>query len=296
MNQPCIVCFGEVLWDVLPSGAKPGGAPMNVAYHLQKLGMHTSVITRVGKDKWGDDLKMLLQQQGIATGEVQVDEVHSTGLVNATLKENNEVAYDIVFPVAWDFIGWKETFSTLVQQAAYFVFGSLAARNDVSRNTLFQLLQAANKKVLDINLRPPHFNRKSLTELLQQADILKLNDHEVKLISGWFGDYHAIDDQVRRVQEEFSMDTILVTRGSEGALICQSGELFHHKGYKVTVADTVGSGDAFLAGYLYKTANGSEPADALAFANALGAFIATQAGACPEYDVTSVSKIMRAEQ
>ncbi|HYO20780.1 MAG TPA: PfkB family carbohydrate kinase, partial [Flavisolibacter sp.] len=269
---------------------------MNVAYHLQKLGMHTSVITRVGKDKWGDDLKMLLQQQGIATGEVQVDEVHSTGLVNATLKENNEVAYDIVFPVAWDFIGWKETFSTLVQQAAYFVFGSLAARNDVSRNTLFQLLQAANKKVLDINLRPPHFNRKSLTELLQQADILKLNDHEVKLISGWFGDYHAIDDQVRRVQEEFSMDTILVTRGSEGALICQSGELFHHKGYKVTVADTVGSGDAFLAGYLYKTANGSEPADALAFANALGAFIATQAGACPEYDVTSVSKIMRAEQ
>ena len=124
MNHHNVVCFGEVLWDVLPSGAKPGGAPMNVAYHLHKSCMNPAMITRIGKDEWGSKLKTLLQQQGISTQYIQIDEAHQTGLVNATLKENNEVEYEIVYPVASDFMEWREELSVLVQNADYFVFGS----------------------------------------------------------------------------------------------------------------------------------------------------------------------------
>lgn len=287
-----VVCFGELLWDVLPAGAKPGGAPMNVGYHLQKLGMNPAVITRIGKDKWGDDLKRLLNEQRVSIAYIQTDEQNATGLVHATLKENNEVAYDIVYPVAWDFIEWRKEFAPLLEQAGYFVFGSLAARNDVSRTTLFHLLEAAPVKVLDINLRPPHFTQAFVAELLTRADILKLNDHEVKLISGWFKEYYSINDQINLIQDEFSIDTILVTRGDKGAIINQQGAFVEHKGFKVTVADTVGSGDAFLAGYLYKTSNGCSVEESIGFANALGAFIATKSGACPEYDLAEVDKVI----
>lgn len=290
-----VVCYGEILWDVLPTGAKPGGAPMNVAYHLQKLGMNPAVITRIGKDDWGVKLQLLLQKQGVSINHIQVDNLQPTGLVNAHLKENNQVEYDIVYPVAWDFIGWQNEFDQLLQQAEYFVFGSLASRNDESRRTLFRLLEKARTKVLDINLRPPHFSKQSVEELLSRADILKLNDHEVGLIAGWYRDADDIIDQIKIVQDKFLIDTILVTRGDKGAIVTNKGAITMQNGYKVQVADTIGSGDAFLAGYLFKTSKGNSVAEALTFANALGAFIATQVGACPEYDIAKVNDILLME-
>lgn len=287
-----VVCYGEILWDVLPTGAKPGGAPMNVAYHLHKLGMNPAVITRIGNDDWGRQLQQLLQQQGVSTEYMQVDQQESTGLVNAYLKENNQVEYDIVYPVAWDFIAWQDEFESLLEEAAYFVFGSLAARNEVSKKTLFQLLESAKTKVLDINLRPPHFSKTAIEELLGKADILKLNDQEVELISGWYETNNDIIEQVQIVQDRFSIETILVTRGDKGALVNNNGVIAKHDGYKVKVADTVGSGDAFLAGYLSKVSNGASIESALSFANALGAFIATQSGACPEYNLKMLEEVM----
>ncbi len=292
MSGHKVVCYGEILWDVLPAGAKPGGAPMNVAYHLQKLGMNPALITRIGKDDWGRKLQQLLQQQGVSIHQIQIDEQQPTGLVNAHLKENNQVEYDIVYPVAWDFIAWQDEFDSLLKQADYFVFGSLAARNEESRKTLLQLLEKAKTKVLDINLRPPHFSKQSIEDLLAKADILKLNDHEVSLIAGWYNSSDDIVDQVKIVQDQFSIDTILVTRGEKGAMINNKGRITAHSGYKVNVADTIGSGDAFLAGYLFKTASGASAEEALTFANVLGAFIATQSGACPEYDLAKVNDMV----
>jgi fructokinase len=291
MQEYKAVCYGEILWDVLLSGAKPGGAPMNVAYHLQKLGMSATLISKIGKDRWGDDLIALLQKQTIITSYIQIDKERATGIVNALLKEGNEVEYDIVFPVAWDFISMQQELVSLVQQTKYFVFGSLASRNDVSANTLLQLLEAANTKVLDINLRPPHFTKATLETLLYQTDILKLNEHEANLIAGWFNQFDSLQDQVKSIQEHFKIDTILVTRGEHGALINEKGNFYEHSGYKIKVEDTVGSGDAFLAGYLFKLDNNATPQESLAFANALGAFIATQSGACPPYSLEMVSHL-----
>jgi fructokinase len=116
MQEFKAICYGEILWDVLPSGAKPGGAPMNVAYHLQKLGVTATLISKIGKDSWGSELIALLQKQTIDTGYIQIDLEHATGMVNACIREGNEVEYDIVFPAAWDFISMQQGLISLIQQ------------------------------------------------------------------------------------------------------------------------------------------------------------------------------------
>ena len=155
-----VVCFGEVLWDILPSGPVPGGAPMNVTYHLHKQQKNPALITRIGLDDKGKELHNIFSDHGVCTDYFQIDYDHETGKVYAEPNEHNEVVYDIVMPVAWDFIQWEDSFENLISNADFFVFGSLSARSQVSKNTLLKALETAKNKVLDINLRAPHFNRR----------------------------------------------------------------------------------------------------------------------------------------
>jgi fructokinase len=294
MTTNTVVCFGEMLWDVLPTGAKPGGAPMNVAYHLQKLGLPTAIISRVGADERGESLIDLLKKNDITTEYVQVDALHQTGVVLAKLNERAEASYDIVCPVAWDFIEAHEGLKKLVAEARYFVFGSLAARSTTSANTLFQLLEAANTKVLDINLRAPHFTKPMVEELLQQCDALKINDQELPLIAGWYGELKNVEEGMALLQDRFHIETIVTTCGAQGALLNRNGMFYRHPGFKVQVKDTIGSGDAFLAALLYKLHNGTPSEEALEFANGLGAFIASREGACPPYEIAAVQHQVQA--
>ncbi len=288
-----VVCFGEILWDVLPGGAKPGGAPMNVAYHLKKLGLQPTIITRVGEDEYGTRLIELMRQHGIATTYFQTDPVHSTGMVYAEPNENHEVTYDIVYPAAWDFITKDEATEHALQSADYFIYGSLITRGEQSKSTLFQLLELAKTKVLDINLRPPFFNQTLIEQLMQQVDILKLNESELALIAGWYNDAADIKEQLRFLQDKFQVPTVIVTRGGDGAILNLNGALYEHPGYKVQVADTVGSGDAFLAGMLYKLSQNTPPQQALNFASAIGALVASYSGAWPDYKVEEITALMR---
>ena len=287
-----VVCFGEVLWDILPSGALPGGAPMNVAYHLKKLGTNPALITKIGLDDYGKDLVDMLHNCSLNTEYIEVDYEQPTGLVYANLNDHQEVVYDIVNPSAWDFIEWNDEFDSLLQQAAFFVYGSLTSRNKVSRETLSKMLASARTKVLDINLRPPHFHRSQVEFLLQQADILKMNIAELELITGWFSHFQSTEDRMKLMQDEFNIRTLIVTMGGEGALVNNEGTIFRHPGYTVTVADTIGSGDAFLAGFLHQLLKGAGIEEALSFASAVGAFIATKSGACPDYDPTAIDALL----
>lgn len=292
-NNHRVICFGEVLWDILPSGAVPGGAPMNVTYHLQKLGKRPALITRVGRDEKGKALTAIFLEHGVCTDYFQVDDEYETGKVFAQPRENNEMVYDIVQPVAWDFIEWRDAYGDLVSNAEYFVFGSLAARNSESKNTLLRLLEEAKNKVLDINLRAPHYDRRLVEELLGKTDFLKLNLAELELISGWFSDYTGIDDRIKSIADRFGLANIVVTMGSDGAALYMSGNLYDHPGFSVEVKDTVGSGDAFLAGLLSKLMEHALPQDALEFANGLGAFVATKTGACPPYAIADVLDLIK---
>jgi fructokinase len=287
-----VVCFGEILWDILPSAALPGGAPMNVAYHLKKLGVHPALITRIGRDDYGKRLVDMLSGAGLATSYVQEDQEHATGLVYAKPDEYNEVHYDIVFPSAWDFIEWRDEYSHLVKEADYFIYGSLASRNKISSDTLYRLLEIARTKVLDINLRSPHFSRSGVEYLLEKADVLKMNSAELELIASWFGSYNSTEDGIKLIQDRFLIDTVIVTMGSEGALVKGNGMLHRHPGFTVRVADTIGSGDAFLAGFIYQKLQGASVEKALEFASGIGAFIATQQGACPSYELPLITKLI----
>ena len=267
---------------------------MNVAYHLKKLGSDPAVITRIGADDYGQKLQKLFSDSGVTTEYFQVDPSHSTGLVQATPNEFNEVVYDIVQPVAWDFIAWEDRFTSLLAGAGMLIYGSLASRNQVSRDTLLRLLETTPRKVLDINLRPPHFHRTWVEFLLGRANILKLNQAELELITGWFSGLSTTEDRIKSLQDKFNIETVVVTLGGDGAMVVHDGDLWRHPGYPVQVADTIGSGDSFLAAFLHNRLAGHSPEEALRFACGLGSYIATRSGACPDYQVQDVWNLINA--
>ncbi|TZF83784.1 carbohydrate kinase [Pedobacter sp. BS3] len=292
-KNPHIVCFGEVLWDNLPSGKKPGGAPMNVAYHLTRSGVSASLISRVGHDANGKELLQVLHQLDLNTTYCQVDDLQSTSTVEVVITPDNEVTYDIVFPVAWDYIQYENRFEELIKKSDAFVFGSLAGRNEVTRATLNKLLNLSAFNVFDVNLRPPFYEQAYITSLLAKTNLLKLNLYELNLLTGWYGDSDSNEpDKVRLLQEKFAISEIIVTKGGKGASYYKGGKVYHSPAYQIAVKDTVGSGDSFLAAFLSKQLMGETPEHILEFASAVAAFVTTQAGACPPYTPADVKKFI----
>ena len=291
-TAPNVVIFGEILWDVLPTGAKPGGAPMNVAYHLHKLGQKPALISRIGLDDYGRDLLEFLKSHGLDISHVQLDGTHGTGIVPAAPNEHGEMQYDIVKNVAWDHIGRKQEDIAMVKQAGHFVFGSLAARSRRSKNTLFQLLENANTKVLDINLRPPHYNKRIISELLEKADIIKMNQAELEMITGWYSDFKNVEERMAVIQDRFHIETLIVTLGGDGAVLNVNGHVYKHPGFKVELADTVGAGDSFLAAIISQIIDKADPAKALEFASALGGLVASKTGGCPAYEIKDIVEMV----
>ncbi|QNK61123.1 carbohydrate kinase [Pedobacter sp. PAMC26386] len=279
-----IICFGEILWDVLPSGKRPGGAPMNVAYHLHKLGINTHLISSIGKDTAGEKLLDFLKGIGLSTVHIQGNKTYPTSEVLARVGENHEVTYDIVYPVAWDYINWEPAYQALLGSAAALIFGSLGSRNLHSRETLLKMLDYAQYRVFDINIREPHYTPELVTELLQHCDLVKVNANELNLIAQWYDHRCLIEtDCVELLFERFEIKEILITKGSQGATYHTRSYSYDYPAYPVNVADTVGSGDSFLAAFLAMKLTNEHVEDTLDYAVAMGAFITSQTGACPQY-------------
>lgn len=283
-----VVCFGEILWDILPTGAVPGGAPMNVAYHLHALGMAPQLITRLGSDERGDELVSLLHSLEVDTSHVQVDPAIPTGVVNAIPDANGDMKYVFAEDSAWDHITVLPSLQKLVEESGYFIYGSLVARHATSRNTLLELLGRAHTRICDINLRAPHYEKDTLEQLLTASDILKMNEEELQLVSSWYGDAAALEDRVNLLRDRFNIESVLVTRGANGALVCYQNEWASHPGFRVQVSDTIGSGDSFLAGFLYSVTQGKSVDHAVEFACRLGSFVATKKGAWPAYTIDDI--------
>lgn len=281
--HPTIICFGETLFDILPDGAMPGGAPMNVAIHLAYNGHAPLVISRVGKDAFGKELTGFLESKGLPTASIQQDQTHQTGVVEANVSNKLHVTYTIVEPVAWDFISYDEQLAESIRKSKVFIYGSLAARHKTTRETLMNYLAlAAGLKVFDVNLRPPHYTPEGVMQLLEQADIVKMNHQELIEIMSWFGKNLEEKESMEYLLKRFNKQLLLVTRGENGASLITRDGYAEHPGFQVTVEDTIGSGDAFLAMYLHRYLQGMPPSEALSYACAAGAYVATQRGATPE--------------
>ena len=294
MSKPTIVCFGEMLWDMLPSGKQAGGAPMNVAVQLKNLGLNPLMISRVGEDELGEELLAFLQERGLSPDLVQQGKTHLTGIVKANITDQNEVVYKIVHPVAWDYIQPEQSLLEIATTSDVFVFGSLAARSVDTRQTLLNLLEKAPFKVFDVNLRSPFYDQAGIEELLYKADMVKMNEHELALIASWSGLSNVLESAIEGIAAHFDIATICVTLGAEGAMLWKNNTFYRNAGFKVVVNDTIGSGDAFLAGLLSHLTQGKTPEESLQFACAMGSLVATHQGATPVISSEQVDQMISA--
>lgn len=291
------VCFGEVLWDNLPTGRKLGGAPLNVAYHLNKLGVHTDMLTRVGVDDAGRDLVALCKDLAIPTRLFQWDDRSATSTVEVHIDEKRDVTYEIVFPVAWDYIATGNLEVATVAQSDFLVFGSLSTRGEQSYATLKQLLEVASYKVLDVNLRAPFYSKERVLELIGYADLVKMNEEELAFVATWMElpDVYTDRQKVDALMEQFLVAEVLVTYGAAGAAYHSKagGFSYHFPALKVEVQDTIGSGDSFLAAFLSLRCHKERDISAeeiLAFAATLSGFVTQSNGACPVYDAATINR------
>lgn len=286
-----ILCFGEALWDERPDGRTPGGAPMNVAMRLARLGADVRFTTRIGTDESGDALLDYIATEGLALDGVQRDAVHATGRVLVDLTNPSEARYTIVEPAAWDFISDDAGTHAAATGERVVVFGSLAARHATSRATLHRLLDSATLRVFDVNLRPPFIARDVIEPLLQRAHWAKLNEDELRVIADWHGWQDEFEPLLRQVSNHYGLDTVCVTLGANGAAMLHAGRLHQQPGFAVQVVDTIGCGDSFLASWLLDLLRGSDPDRALRRACALGALVAGEAGANARIDSARVDAL-----
>ena len=287
------VCFGEVLWDIFPTHKKIGGAPLNVALRLNSMGLETTMISRVGKDENGEDILSFLNSQEVTTDFIQVTNEYKTGAVHVMINEKGNASYDILYPSAWDKIVETELMDKVITEADVFVFGSLACRDEVTRNTLLSLLDKAQYKVLDANLRAPYYSTEVLCELMQKADFIKLNDEELREISRELGSsYNSFEQNIKFIAEKTNTKQLCVTKGEFGAVLFYNDKFYYNSGYFVNVIDTVGAGDSFLASLLLRLLRGKSPQKALNYACAVGSLVAGQEGANPKISEKEIKKFM----
>ena len=245
-----VVGVGEVLWDLLPAGPQLGGAPANFAYHAHALGASASLVTRVGNDDLGRAILNRFEQLGLAPETMQVDEVAPTGTVTVALSGEGIPSYIIHENVAWDHLTVTTPALDAVRGADAICFGSLAQRNDRSRNTIQTLPAAAPTqalRVFDINLRQDYFSRDVIEQSLVLASVLKLNEHELGVLAQMFELTGSTRHQIEALTQTFHLQLVALTRGPAGSLLFQAGEWSDCPSVPTSVVDTVGAGDAFAA-------------------------------------------------
>jgi fructokinase len=247
-NLPVLV-FGEALFDCFPDGEQVlGGAPFNVAWHLQALGDSPLFISGIGNDSLGQKILSAMHDWGMDTQSIQIDPVHQTGQVEVTIIEN-EPQYSITPNCAYDFISAEEIGN--LPDSGILYHGTLGLRNSVSRSCLAGIAQQSGLSVfLDINLRSPWWQRQEVFEWLEQARWVKMNEDELRQLGFVATD---IDESMYKLQAQFQLEQLIVTRGEKGAIVLSAdGSLYQEMPPAVDrIVDTVGAGDGFSAIFIH---------------------------------------------
>lgn len=276
------VCFGEVLWDVFPDAEKIGGAPLNVALRLKSFDNEVAIISGIGKDEYGQRLQSFLEERDLSIDHLLIHEELETGKVMVHLDEKGSASYTINFPAAWDFIKSTSENEAMVKSADALIFGSLVMRHEVSRDSLLKLIDSSNYNIFDVNLRPPHYSIDMLAETMGRSNFVKFNDDEILEIGAALGCKETdLVELIKFFVQKFKLETVCVTRGDKGAILFHENEFYEHSGFPVTVMDTVGAGDSFLATLINGVFEGNSPSLALEKACAVGAMVASSEGANP---------------
>lgn len=278
-SKPKVFVFGEVLFDCFPTGEQVlGGAPFNVAWHLQALGNQPHFISRVGDDELGKKILHAMDDWGMDTTTTQLDPVNPTGQVEIKLI-NNEPHYTITPGCAYDFIGASDLGNISASGILY--HGTLGLRNTVSRDAFRQLANTLELSIfLDVNLRSPWWQKEEVYDWLGQARWAKLNEDELYQLG--FTSTH-IKEEMTSLRSQFDLEQLIVTRGEQGALILTSEGKFYHQTPEPVeqLVDTVGAGDAFSAIFIHGLLSDWSGPDTLTVAQQFASKVIGLRGATP---------------
>lgn len=283
-NKPIVVGIGELLWDVLPTGKRAGGAPVNFVYHATQLGAEGFAISAVGNDVFGTEIIQELDKNHIDSSYISTVE-YPTGSVMVELKDGIP-DYTIIEGVAWDHIPLTQPSIDLMKRADAVCFGTLAQRSPESRMTLKTLLSYMPDHALrffDINIRQSYYSKELIESLLEQANVFKINDEELELLRPMFGLEGTIDEICHGFIRKYGLRYLVLTAGAEYSTIYSENEQSTLPTPKVKVVDTVGAGDSFSGAFVYSILSGKSLHDAHKQAVETAAFVCTKSGAWPEY-------------
>jgi fructokinase len=287
-----IVGVGEVLWDLLVTGPKLGGAPANFVYHAHALGAQANIITRVGGDDYGREIVHRFRELGLPETAVQVDDALLTGTVKVELSGDGLARFTIQENVAWDGIEATPEAVAVAGVADAICFGSLAQRCELSRTTIQRLVAATRRdalRVFDINLRQRFYSRDVIDKSLDLANVLKLNEDELPTLAEIFDLTESGEQRIERLAREFNLDLVALTRGPNGSLLYQRNKngvrWSDCRSRPVHVIDTVGAGDSFTAALVLGLLRGIDLDEINEIANDVARFVCSQAGATPALPV-----------
>ena len=283
--KPIVVGIGELLWDMLPTGKKIGGAPVNFVYHAAMNGSEGYVITAIGNDTYGDEILSEIEKYGVNV--ILNRNSYPTGLVNVSLDLSGIAEYDIVENSAWDYLEPNEKAYDIIRRCDCVCFGTLAQRNHVSRQAILDILSIAPNtaiKFFDINLRQHYFDKEIILNSLSAATILKLNNDELRVIGQMLDISEAEDSIADRLIRDHDLQYLILTCGdSYSKIYSKSGEMSHLITPKVRVSDTIGAGDSFSGTFISEILNGTDMREAHQKAVDISAWVCTQSGAFPKY-------------
>jgi|KBSMisStandDraft_5_1062788.scaffolds.fasta_scaffold01961_11 fructokinase len=295
------ICIGEVLWDVFGDQEHLGGAPFNFAAHLKKLGHQVEFVSAIGNDILGQRVLDRMREIGLSTRYLHRDPAHATGTATVKINAAGQPQFTIHRPSAYDFPQLSEAdFSHLFAEAVDWIyFGTLHQMSPAAKNLTSRLLDSsgAAHKFYDLNLRQNSYDAGLIRELMARASIMKMNDEEVVTIAKLFGyAYESLEKFCRDYTQKFGWEAVCVTRGSKGCSLLIGGQFVEMPGYAIQVADAVGAGDAFAAGFVHGFSNHWPPAQVADFANRVGALIASRHGAIPQWTLAEVEALNRQSQ
>jgi fructokinase len=272
-----VASLGEILWDLMGGQEHLGGATFNFSVQLSRLGHDVSFISAVGDDDRGRRALETAARLGLSTKFIRTVRDAPTGTVSIILDADGQPSYVLDRPAAYDFAALPAepvNPDWLYHGTLHFMAQRIYALRHCYHDA---------RRFYDINLRKDSYTAPLVIELLELADVVKLNDDEVIHVQQMAGTSHAsIEDFCRDFASRFQWDAVCVTRGERGCAILKGGEYVEVPGVPVKVADTVGAGDAFAAAFLHGLDQGWPAAKIGAYANRLGALVASRTGAVPD--------------
>lgn len=291
-NNNRILCIGEVLWDNLPGRSLPGGALLNISHHLHKKNIPVTLVSKVGADSKGIALLGRMKEIGLNTNEIYFDDKLPTSETKIIIDRLENIKYMIGGPVAWDNLKINMKIIDQAGTAGAIVYGSLASRNRVTRETINILLNFDIVKIMNVNLRPPFDDKEIVEALLMKADIVRLNNNELDQICCWHNKVFINKrDQLQWFMEYYKCKIICVNNRKNGGVVYSDNKLYSHPGYKVETVDNVGIGAAFLAGFISSLILEKTIEQSLDTACVTAALTATSAGAIYDYNRKNIYQI-----